>query len=36
MKQKLAKAGVKLRTKEVFAPSKRGKDLVILENGNKS
>lgn len=31
MKQKLAKAGVKLRTKEVFAPSKRMKDLVIVE-----
>ncbi len=31
MKQKLAKAGVKLRTKEVFAASKRMKDLVIIE-----
>ena len=33
MKQKLAKAGVKLRTKEVFAASKRVKDLIILEDG---
>ena len=31
MKQKLDKTGVKLRTKEVFAPSKRMKDLVIVE-----
>jgi hypothetical protein len=31
MKQKLAKAGVKLRTKDVFAASKRMKDLVIIE-----
>lgn len=31
MKQKLSKAGVKLRTKAVFAPSKRMKDLVIIE-----
>lgn len=34
MKEKLAKAGVKLRTKEVFAPSKRSKDLIILEDGD--
>lgn len=31
MKQKLAKAGVVLRTKEVFAAGKRMKDLVIIE-----
>ena len=31
MKQKLAKAGVKLRTKEVFAASNHTKNLVIVE-----
>ena len=31
MKQKLAKAGVKLRTKEVFAASNHTRDLVIVE-----
>ena len=33
MKQKLAKAGVKLRTKEVFAASNHIKNLTILEDG---
>ena len=31
MKQKLAKAGVKLRTKEVFAASNHTRNLVIVE-----
>ena len=33
MKQKLAKAGVKLRTKEVFAASNHTKNLTIIEDG---
>lgn len=36
MKQKLAKAGVKLRTKEVFAASNHTKDLVIVEEEKES
>ena len=33
MKQKLAKAGVKLRTKEVFAASNHIRNLTIIEDG---